>query len=200
MDIKDKTIGIIGTGRIGREMIKIAKGFSMNIIAYDPYPNENFAKEIGFAYFSFEDVLRKSDIISLHCSYTPKTHHIINKDNIHLIKRGAYLINTARGALVETEALVSALQKNMLAGAGLDVLEEEGEIKDELDLLVNHHPKAEELKVMLYDHILMEMPNVLITPHNAFNSQEALERILDTTIENIKGFKSGSLVNLIPGK
>ncbi|MCS6789058.1 MAG: hydroxyacid dehydrogenase [Patescibacteria group bacterium] len=196
-DLKGKTIGIIGTGRIGREAIKIAKGFGMNVLAYDPYPNENFAKEIGYSYVNLDDLLANSDIISIHCPYSESTHHLINKNNILKIKKGAYLINTARGAIVETESLILALDQKILAGAGLDVLEEEGEVKDELFTLKNRHPNEAELKTIIANHILMKMPNVLITPHNAFNSQEALERILNITIENILSFINGAPQNKI---
>lgn len=198
IDLKGKTMGVVGTGRIGKEIIKIAKGFSMNIIAYDPYPDLNFQKEMNFEYFPLEELLKKSDIITLHCPYNQSTHHLINKNNIEFMKKGSYLVNTARGQIVETEALVNALKSGILAGAGLDVLEEEGELKEELNFLATGHPKEEELKTLLYDHALIDMPNVLITPHNAFNSQEALERILQTTIENIKGFKENQLINLVP--
>lgn len=196
-DIKGKTIGVIGTGRIGKEVIKIAQGFGMSILAFDPFPDVKFQQEFGLKYVSLKDLLKNSDVISIHCPYNAKTHHLLNKDNIHLIKKGAYLINTARGGIVETEALIEALQQKILSGAGIDVLEEEGEIKDELNFVTNIHPREEELKTMLYDHILMKMPNVLITPHNAFNSQEALERILNTTIENIKGFSRDLPINLV---
>lgn len=198
IDIKGKILGVVGTGRIGKEVIKIAKGFGMSVVAFDPYPDNNFQKEIGFEYLSLEEVLKKSDIVTLHCPYLKSTHHLINKQNIMNMKKGSYLINTARGAIVETEALVQALKKGVLAGAGLDVLEEEGEVKDELNILADGHPNEETLKNMLYDHILMEMPNVLITPHNAFNTSEALERILNTTIQNIEGFTGGKLINLVP--
>jgi D-lactate dehydrogenase len=127
----------------------------------------------------------------------PATHHIINAQNIGLCKKGAIIINTARGGLIETAALVGALKSGQIAGAGLDVLEEEGFIKEEADLLVNGHPNLEELKIALADHELMYMDNVLITPHNAFNTQEALQRILDTTIMNIQGYAAGKPVNLV---
>lgn len=198
VDLKGKTIGIIGTGRIGREMIKIAKGFGMKVLAFDPFPNVELAKELGFEYTDFKSLLGGSDIISLHCPYNEKTHHLINKENIGRIKKGAYLINTARGPILETEALIQALQAGIVAGAGLDVLEEEGETKDELTYLSRGHPKEEELKVMLQNHILMEMPNVLITPHTAFNSQEAMERILNITLGNIRDFLDGKLTNVVP--
>lgn len=197
IDIKGKTIGIIGTGRIGREAANVAKGFGMKGVMYDPFPNEQFAKESGFTYMSLDDVLAAADILTLHCPLTPQTRHLINKGNIGKIKRGAYLVNTARGPIVETEALVEALQKGILAGAGLDVLEEEGETKDELNTLAFGHPKEEDLKVMLRNHELMHMPNVLITPHNAFNTQEAMERILHATIENIKSFIAGTPTNIV---
>lgn len=198
IDIKGKTIGIIGTGRIGREMVKIANGFGMRVLAFDPFPNAELARELGFEYVDFETLLRSSDIVSLHCPYNEKTHHLINKGNIGLMKKGAYLINTARGPVLETEALIQALQAGVLAGAGLDVLEEEGETKDELAYLSQGHPNEAELKTMLQNHILMEMPNVLITPHTAFNSQEAMERILNTTLGNIADFLAGKLTNVVP--
>ena len=198
VDIKDKTIGLIGTGRIGKEVAKIAKSFGMNVVAYDPYPDKKFAKEVGLEYLDLDKVLSWSDIVSLHCPYTKETHHLINKGNIRQFKKGAYLINTSRGSIVETEALVKALEEGILAGVGLDVLEEEGETKDELQILSLGHPKEEELKTMLRNHILMKMPNVLVTPHNAFNSQEALERILMTTLENIKSFLSRKPINIVP--
>ena len=198
VDIKGKTIGIVGTGRIGREVVRIAKGFGMDILAYDPRPDDALAKETGFSYVTLDELFSRSDIISLHCPYNKDTHHLINKTNIGKIKKGAYLVNTARGPIVETEALVDALQKGILAGAGLDVLEEEGETKDELTILALGHPQQEELKTMLENHILMRMPNVLVSPHNAFNSKEALERILAMTLMNIKSYLSGKLQNIVP--
>jgi D-lactate dehydrogenase len=196
VDLKGKTIGVIGTGRIGRQVVRIAKGFSMKVLAADPFPDLDFQKEMGFSYVPLEDLLKGSDIITLHCPYNKNTYHLINRENIHLIKKGAFLINTARGEVVETRALIEALQKGILAGAGLDVLEEEEEIKDELNLLVKAHPQEQVLRSMLYGHILMDLPNVLVTPHNAFNSQEALERLLNTSIENIKSFIKGEPINL----
>ena len=197
IDLKNKTIGIIGTGRIGKEMIKIANGFSMNVIAYDPYPDENSQYTLNFKYVDFEEILKNSDIISLHCPYNEQTHHLINKKNIALIKKGAYLINTARGGLIETDALIFGLENKILAGVGLDVLEREREIKDELKLLTTSNLELQQTKTIIENHILMRMPNVLITPHNAFNTKEALERILFTTILNIKNFINKTPINLL---
>jgi len=193
-DLNGKTIGIVGTGRIGRYMVKIAKGFGMKVLAFDTRPDENFAKEMDFQYLSFDDVLAQSDIISLHVPYIPSTssgqgtHHLINSQNISKIKKGALLINTSRGAVVETGALIRGLNEGILAGVGLDVLEEEGAIQDERELVLYGRPEEHDLKTLIQNHVLIDMPGVIITPHNAFNTQEALQRILNTDLENIKSF------------
>lgn len=197
-DLKGKTLGILGTGRIGSRMIRMAKGMEMNVVAYDPFPKANLDKELGFTYMTFDEVLAQSDVISLHFVYRPETHHIINRSNISKMKKGSVLINTARGALVETEALVQALRDGTLAGVGLDVLEEEGFIQDETKTLLEGHPNEAALKTMLENHYLIEHPRAIITPHNAFNTEEAIRRILDTTIENILAFGRGEKKNLVP--
>ncbi|OYV47004.1 MAG: hydroxyacid dehydrogenase, partial [Burkholderiales bacterium 21-58-4] len=136
-------------------------------------------------------------IISIHVPYNPHTHHLINSENVGIIKKGAYLINTARGAVVETEALVMALENGTLAGAGLDVLEEEGDLSDETQLLNAPHPNEAELKITLANHYLIDHPRVVITPHAAFNTTEAIMRILDTTIKNIKNFIANTPTNIV---
>jgi D-lactate dehydrogenase len=196
-DLKGKTLGVVGSGHIGAHVIKIAKGFEMHVLAYDPHPNQDLARQLGFEYTGLDDLLKKSDIVSLHVPYMPATHHIINKEKFQLFKKGSILINTARGGLVDTESLVDALQSGQLAGAGLDVLEEEGFVKEEIHLLYKAHPNADQLKTVLADHELMQMDNVLITPHNAFNTRQALERILDTTIANIQSFIHGRPANIV---
>ena len=196
IDLKGKTLGVIGVGRIGKEVIRIAKGFNMKVIATNPSLDNLLAKSFGFTYVSLEDLLKNSDIITLHCPYNASTHHLINKNNIGLIKKSAFLINTARGGIVETEALVSALENGAIQGAGLDVLEGETDMKDELELLSKKTASEEKLKTILYDHMLIRMSNVLITPHIAFNSKEALERIVNITIENINGFIRQKTINL----
>lgn len=187
-DLKEKTLGIVGLGHIGSHVARIAKGFEMDVLAYDINKDERLAKKLGFKYVSFENLLAKSDIISLHAPYNKNTHHLINSGNINLIKKGAYLINTARGQLVETSALLMSLSEGILAGAGLDVLEEECFIKEEAQLLSKEFPKTCDLKTALQNHILLQQKNVIVTPHNGFNSKEALLRILDTTILNIQSF------------
>jgi len=200
IDLKGRTLGVIGTGRIGKESIKIGNGFGMHVLGYDPFPNEDAARELNFTYVSLEELLASSDVITIHAPYNEKTHHLLSKKNMPLIKKGAYLVNTARGGIVETDALITALKDGTLAGAGLDVLEEEGDIKDEMIFFregameeSGEQKTTEELRTIVQNHILMRMPNVLITPHNAFNTQEALERILFTTIQNISDFAKGEL-------
>lgn len=183
-DLKGRTIGIVGLGHIGKHVARIAKGFYMNILVYDSYRDKKAEKKFDLKYVSLENLLKNSDVISLHCPYNKKTHHLINSKNIKLIKKGAYIINTARGGLIETKALVKSLAKGDLGGVGLDVLEEESLIKEEIQLLSKNFPK-ENLQNLVENHLLLTFDNVIITPHNAFNSKEALQRILDVTIENI---------------
>lgn len=197
-DLKDKTIGIVGTGRIGTNMIRMAKGFQMNVIAHDPFPKENLSNELGFKYISFEELLRESDIISLHAPLNEHTRHMINKNNIYQMKKGVFFINTARGGLIETESLSKALEEGIIIGAGLDVLEEEKDMSDEMSLLNNPSPKIEELKNVLANHYFIHHPRVIVTPHIAFNTTEAIQRILDTTIENINSFTKGETKNRVP--
>jgi D-lactate dehydrogenase len=199
-DLKGKTIGIIGTGKIGKHMIRMSKGFDMSVVAYDAFPDEKAAADLGFTYMSLDDLLAHSDIISMHAPYLPTTHHLINLDNVGKIKRGAILINTARGGLIDTSAIVKALKDGTLSGAGLDVLEEEGCLIDEDILLMCPHPNIDSLKTTLENHYLMEHPNVVVTPHNAFNTKEAIERIVSTSIENITGFAAGSPKNVVVAK
>jgi D-lactate dehydrogenase len=199
-DVQGKTLGVIGTGHIGTYVIKIAHGFGMNIVAYDPFPNKKLASEYDFQYVSLDELLGQSDIVTLHVPYMPATHHMINKDTITKFKKGSILINTARGGLVETDALVYGLRHGILSGVGTDVLEEEGFLIDELKILAEGHPKEEQLKTVLADHELMHMENVIITPHIGAQTSEALRRILDTTAENIKLFIEGKLQNEIVKK
>lgn len=195
-DIKEKTIGVIGAGHIGLHVIKIAKGFGMEVLAYDIH-QDNFLEEVlDFRYVDLDYLLKHSDIISLHVPATPKTYHLINKENIKLIKKGAILINTSRGSVVDTEALIEALDRKILSGAGLDVLEGEELIKEEKQLLYDRD-KLKKLKELARDHILLAKENVVYTPHIAFYSQEALERILKTTVDNILSFINGKYLNLV---
>lgn len=195
--LRGKTIGVVSTGRIGRNVIRIAGGFGMRVIAYDPRPDAEYARQNGFEYVDFPRLLQESDVVTLHAPLTKETHHLINKENIRQMKRGAVLVNTARGGLVETEALLQGLREGTIAGAGLDVLEEECAIKEERELFSKAFAKTCDLKTVLADHMLLEQENVLITPHNAFNSREALGGLLEETAENISAFFAGSPRNRV---
>jgi len=203
-DLKGKTLGVVGAGRIGRHVIKMARGFDMNVIAYDRNPNPQFAQELGFTYVPYEQLLKESDIITLHVFYAPETHHMFNKECLAKVKPGVVIVNTARGPVIDTEALVLGLQKGIIGAAGLDVLEEEGVLSDEQGYwLRDADDDAPDinLRTVLENHILFKMPNVVVTPHNAFNSREARMRILDSDIANITSFfSSGAVQNPIPGK
>lgn len=197
-DLKGKTIGILGTGRIGVHMIRMAKGFDMKVIAFDAFPKDSLAEELGFTYASLDTVLAESDVISLHLPSMKETFHIINMESVKKMKKGSVLINTARGTLVETEALAYGLREGILLGVGLDVLEEEAFVEDEAKLLFAPHPNEESLKTTLVNHYLIDHPRAIIAPHNAFNTDEAIRRILDTATENMKSFERNQPINLIP--
>lgn len=196
-DLFGKTLGIVGLGKIGLEVLKIAKAFGMNVIVYTRTKDEVQASELGFTYVTVPELFQKADIVTLHLPYSKETYHLINKENILQFKKGSYLINTARGSLVETEAVILGLSRDILAGVALDVLEEEESLSEEVEILTTHYRKNVDLKTLVLDHILINHPKVIITPHNAFNSKEALERILNTTIENIRKFEQGSPINLV---
>jgi D-lactate dehydrogenase len=197
-DLKGKTIGIVGMGRIGMHVARIAKGFDMNVVSYDPYPKREIGELIGFEFVDFEKLLKVSNIVSLHCVYNTATHHLINTENIRTFKKGSLLINTSRGGLVETKAILQGLDEGNLYGAGLDVLEEETNIKEERQLLTEDFDnKSSNLTAVLQGHLLIADPRVLVTPHNAFNSVEALQRIADTTLENIDGVIKSQLSNVV---
>jgi len=197
MDLFGKNLGILGLGKIGKEVVKIAHGFGMRVLVYTRTQDETLAKTLGFSYKSLDEILSQSDIISLHLPLTDETKHIINKNNIKKIKRGTFLVNTARGGLIETEALVLGLKEGVLAGVALDVLEGEKELMEEIEILTEGYQKTTDLKTLVLDHILVNHPNVIITPHNAFNTKEALFRILATTIKNIQGFLKGEIINVV---
>lgn len=198
-DLYGKTLGVIGTGAIGMHVIRIAKGFGMQVLAYDVFPNRHLSEVLGFGYGSLAELLSRSDIVTLHAPATQETFHMLNRETLSQIKRGAFLINTARGSLVDVQALAWALDTGLLAGAGLDTLEGEEFLQHEEELL--HEPGAEaKLKLLVQHHILQQRSNVVITPHIAFNTQEALRRILETTIENVQAFSLGHPQNLVSGK
>lgn len=196
-ELFNKTIGIIGLGKIGSRMVKIARGFDMKVLAYSRTQDDKISKELGFEYAKLSDLLKESDFISLHLPLTPETRHIINKKNIMNIKDGAFIINTARGGLIETEAIIEGLKNNKLAGVGLDVLEEEVELCEETELLSTSFRKKKDYENIIMDHVLFRHPKVIVTPHNAFNSVESIKRINKTTFLNINSFIDKTPINLV---
>ncbi|GIV08370.1 MAG: lactate dehydrogenase [Fimbriimonadales bacterium] len=197
-DLYGKTLGVVGAGNIGLHVIRIARGFGMRVLAYDMRPHPLLAQVLGFTYTPLEALLRESDIVSLHVPARPETHHLINRETLSQMKRGALLINTARGSVVDTEALLWALDEGILSGAGLDVIEGEEFITEESALL--KMPVAEQtLKQVVQAQMLLRRENVVFTPHIAFNSREAVQRILDTTLDNLQAYLEGRAQNVVCG-
>lgn len=196
IDLKGKTLGVIGAGRIGLHVIKIARGFDMKVLAVDPTPDPFLAEVLQFSYVPLEEALARSDIITLHAPLNKQTHHLLNRDNIPTIKKGALLINTARGELVETEALLAALNKGPIGGAGLDVLEGEVLFVEE-ERIFDPQISPETISTFLKNHLLLSREDVVVTPHIGFDSREAVQRIRETTRGNILSFLAGSPQNLV---
>ncbi len=196
IDLRDRTIGVVGTGSIGTHVVRIALGFQMRVLAYDVKPIPHMADALGFEYVELDRLLGESDIVTLHAPYTEATHHMIGAEALGKMKQGAILINTARGALVDTEALVETLRKGHLGGAGLDVLEDEAAIMEEGEMLSRRFDQ-DALQTLVQNTILLRMDNVIITPHIAFNSEEALNKILDTTVDNVAAFVAGHPQNVV---
>jgi D-lactate dehydrogenase len=199
-DLHGRTIGVIGTGHIGCSAIKIAKGFGMEVIASDPFPKEEIAVQLGFSYVELDELMRRSDAVTIHAPYFPSNHHLINADNLKLMKPNAVLVNTARGELVDTKALIDALSNKTIAGAALDVVEGERlmHVDDEVELLRRSHTVGSDmLKYGVEILALSHMDNVILTPHNAFNTTDAIQRINTVTTENIIKFWYGETPNLV---
>jgi D-lactate dehydrogenase len=196
-DLEGKTMGVIGTGSIGAHVIQIAKGFGMSVVAHDLAPNHELAEKLDFKYLSMDELLSISDIISLHVPAIEATYHLISDEEFQKMKEGTVLINTARGSVVHIQALARALSSGKIAAAGLDVLPEEPTIREESELLRSFFLEQYDPETLLAGHVLLRMRNVIITPHNAFYTQEAVERILETTVENIEAYISGEPVNVV---
>ncbi|MCC6174206.1 MAG: hydroxyacid dehydrogenase [Chloroflexi bacterium] len=197
-DLQGKTLGVVGAGSIGLHVIRMARGFGMNVVASDVRQNRLIADVLGFRYVELDELLAASDVISLNLPYSPAVHHLVNRERLAKVKRGALLINTARGALVDTDALLWALDEGILGGAGLDVFEGEDVMEREEQLLAAGGAE-EQLRAAMRVHLLQRRENVVLTPHIAFNSVEAVHRILDTTIENIHAFLRGQPANVVSG-
>lgn len=179
-DMNGKTVGVVGTGKIARIVIRILNGFGMHILAYDPYPDGVFAREAGISYVTLDELYRRSDIITLHCPLTSETKHLINEHSIAQMKPGVMIINTGRGQLIQTEELIEGLKSKKIGSAGLDVYEEEGDYfyEDRSDKIIDDDMLAR----------LLFFPNVIVTSHQAFFTAEAMHNITETTLQNIRDF------------
>ena len=182
-DMHGKTVGLVGLGRIAKELAKILHGFGMNILAYDLYPDEAFARQYGVKMVTLDELYEGSDIISLHCPLTEETKFIINNESITKMKFGVMIINTGRGKLIKTEDLIDGLRTHQISAAGLDVYEEEANYfyEDRSDKMIDDDKLA----------LLLMMPNVIVTSHQAFFTREATHNIAVTTLQNIKDFIEG---------
>lgn len=179
-DIHGKTVGVVGAGKIGRAFINIMNGFGTRILVYDKFQDENTAKEMNFEYVDLDTLYKESDIISLHCPLMEDNYKMINEESLNKMKDGVVLINTSRGKLIDTKSLIKKLQEGKIGGLGLDVYEDEEEFF--LNDMSNSYIRDEELS------ILLTMPNVVVTSHQAFFTEEALNKIALDTCENIKEF------------
>ena len=216
-ELKDKTIGIIGAGRIGLHVIRIAKAFGMSVLAHDVNRADLLAEVLGFEYISFDELLRRSDIISLHAPLTAATVHLLNRDTLAKCRHGVIIINTARGALIDTDALLEAMDSGIIGGVGLDVLEDERLFRSDASKLVAEQIIADlqrvsspeemhmrnperlaEIQRLKANESLLSRPNVVFTPHIAFNSAEAVRRIDEVTVRNILAFSAGKPINVVP--
>ncbi len=197
MDLKGKTLGLVGVGRIGSHMARLGRAFEMKVIAHDLRPDDELAKEFGVTYMGLEELLRQSDVVSLHLPYNKSTHHFIDSKQLSLLKPMAILVNTSRGPIVNTDAVSIALREGKMGGVALDTFEGE-EIWIEEEFLKRDDLAAITLKEAMESFSIMRSERAILTPHNAFNTSEALERILITTSGNFKAFFSGKPQNIIP--
>jgi D-lactate dehydrogenase len=196
IDIKGKTLGLVGTGRIGSHMARLGWAFGMKVIAYDVRSDVALKEKYGVQFMSLEEVLEQADVISLHVPYLPSTHHLINEERLRLLKPTALLINTARGKLIDTEAVSTALRENRLGGLALDTFEGEN-IWIEEEFLKHDDLPAIALREAMESFSIMRSERAILTPHNAFNTREALDRILITSAENLKAYFSGNPQNVV---
>jgi len=195
-DLMGKTLGIVGTGKIGAHVARIAHGLGMRLLAYDTKPNKELTTNFGVEYVSLPQLLHASDVVTLHCPLLDNNKHLLGREEFSQLKPGSVLINTARGALVDTRALLEALEDGRVSQAGIDVMEDEELLHEEREFFSPYF-QLSDYQTALGSHALMRHPNVIVTPHNAFNSREARENILQTTIKNIEGLAEADPVNVV---
>lgn len=211
-DLKGKTLGVIGTGRIGLHAIRMARGFGMKVVAFDVVPQPHLADLLGFQYLTLSALLKSSHVVSIHCPLTPENVHLLDREKFAICRKGVLIINTARGGLIDTDALAEALDSGIVGGAGLDVLEGEltllrGPTMLEVanpepatsleEVFLKEPAKLQEIKQIGKNKALIARPNVIFTPHIAFNSVEAVRRINQTALDNIQAFLRGEPTNVV---
>lgn len=215
-ELCSKTLGIIGVGRIGQAMVPMARGFGMKVVIFDPDLRTSGVGPLDAKYVSLDELLRSSHVISLHARLNQATYHLLDRASFAKCRRGVLVINTARGRLIDTEALVEAMDQGIVAGVGLDVLGEEGVFHQRAISIIGNHivhrlqsepggelpapptARAEHVGKLLLLEKLLARPNVVFTPHTAFDTVEAIERIKWTTVENIRAFLAGAPINVVP--
>jgi len=216
IELNGKTLGVIGTGRIGRQVLRLAKAFGMETLGTDSHRDPEAAAALGFRYVSFSRMLQLADFVSINVPLTPSTYHLFNRETFAKCRPGMILINTARGPMIDSEALIEALDSGIIAGAGLDVLEDERVMRKKaahilteqilehlrdsfapVEPLAGNLTRISEVSSIMHNSTLMGHPNVIVTPHIAFNSHEAIARINRITIDNIAAFLRGEPRNLI---
>ena len=214
-DLAGKTMGIIGMGHVGQRVAALAGAFRMRVLAYDVQTSGEVAARIGFEFVSLNALLAEAHVISLHASLSPETYHILNRETLSRCRRGVLIVNTARGALLETAALRDALDSGQVGGAGLDVLQDERVLRQSASRIIaadivrhlrsdalareqRDEERVRELQEVMLGDAVLSRSNVVFTPHVAFNSHEAIARIREVTVANIQGFAAGTPVNLVP--
>lgn len=196
-ELAGKTLGVVGTGSIGAQVIRIAHGFSMKVLAHSRTKEHDLINDYSVEYTdTLAELMRRSDIVSLHVPLTESTYHMINEDVIDHMRDGAVIINTSRGELIDTDALYKALRSGKLGGAGLDVIEGEEHIQEDIELLYEHK-NPDIIRQIYRDREIFKMENVVFTPHSGFNSKEAKRRLLKESAANIKAFIEGNPKNTI---
>ncbi|MDD4566891.1 MAG: NAD(P)-dependent oxidoreductase [Methanoculleus chikugoensis] len=198
IDLAGKTLGLVGTGRIGSHLARIAHAAGMNVIAYDLRPNPALTEDYGVRYMDLDELLREADVISLHVPYTKATHHLIDAERLRLVKDTVLLINTSRGGVVDTGAVADALREGRLGGVAFDTFEGE-QVWIEEEFAGAGEASEDELRDALESFGLLHSDKAILTPHNAFNTRGAVDRILDASIENIRAFFAGNPQNVVAG-
>jgi D-lactate dehydrogenase len=196
-ELQGKTLGVIGTGRIGRRAIEIANGFGMTVVAHDIRPNAEAARALRYTYRRLDELLSLADIVTLHVPAISASQHLLSDREFARMKRGAVVINTARGAVIDTEALLRALASGRVSAAGIDVLPQEPVLRDEAQIFRSRASGAVDFRALVADHALLDHPKVLVTPHNAYNTVEAMHRIVASTISIIEAFARGKPENVV---